>query len=133
MEHVTDSAQPSAPQPDEAERASARDSATDATPEADVVTRDEVPVQVRMTPRYGRFMALGALVGLLAGWLIAQLGGSGPWLGTGQWTDTTLVVPFVMLIGAIVGIVLGAVVAIVLDRIVGRRTRQATAERTRHR
>lgn len=96
------------------------------------VDRDEVQVQARLVPRYGRFMVLGAIVGAIGGWLWSRLGSSGPWLGSGPVIDTSAVVPFLVGVGAVGGIVLGAVVAIVLDRLVGRRRRTITAERTRH-
>ncbi|MFC7432839.1 MULTISPECIES: hypothetical protein [unclassified Agrococcus] len=97
-----------------------------------VVERDDVQVRARLVPRYGRFMVLGAILGLAGGWLWARLGSSGPLLGVGPTIDTSSVVPFLMAVGAVAGIVVGAVVAIVLDRLVGRRRRTVTAERTRH-
>lgn len=95
------------------------------------VDRDDVQVQARLVPRYGRFMVLGAIVGAIGGWLWSRLGSSGPWLGSGPVIDTSAVVPFLVGVGAVGGIVLGAVVAIVLERLVGRRRRTITAERTR--
>lgn len=96
-----------------------------------VVERDDVEVRARLVPRYGRFMVLGAILGLLGGWLWSRLGSSGPLLGVGPAIDTSSVVPFLMAVGAVAGVVLGAVVAIVLDRLVGRRRRTVIAERTR--
>lgn len=106
----------------------------DAEPERVPVTidRDDVQVQARLVPRYGRFMVLGAIVGVVGGWLWSRLGSSGPLLGVGPVIDTSAMVPFLIAVGALAGVVLGAVLAIVLDRLVGRRKRTLTAERTRH-
>ncbi|GAA2170953.1 hypothetical protein GCM10009846_03130 [Agrococcus versicolor] len=96
------------------------------------VDRADVQVRARLVPRYGRFMVLGGILGAIAGWLWSRLGSSGPWLNAGPVIDTSSIVPFLVGVGALVGIVLGAVLAIVLDRLVGRRRRTVTAERTRH-
>lgn len=137
--------------PEATPAAGAADAPVDATPAADapadatpaaaerdepaeqplVVERDDVEVRARLVPRYGRFMVLGAILGLLGGWLWSRLGSSGPLLGVGPAIDTSSVVPFLMAVGAVAGVVLGAVVAIVLDRLVGRRRRTVIAERTR--
>jgi hypothetical protein len=118
----------------DAEPAGEADPAAEAEDELPPVTVDRADVQVRarLVPRYGRFMVLGTLLGAIGGWVASRLGSSGPWLNAGPVIDTSAIVPFLVVVGALAGLVLGAVVAIVLERVVGRRRRTITAERTRH-
>lgn len=83
---------------------------------------------MRTSPRYGVFMAIGAVVFALAGWGISS--NVEPGLqADGTRIDTTPVIGLMVVVGFIVGATLGALVAIVLDFIVGRKTREMTAER----
>lgn len=64
----------------------------------------------RRAPRYGRFMIIGAIVGLIAGLLLVQFGPSEGRYAIG---DVTIAV-LLMTIPA--GLVLGAVTALLIDR-----------------
>lgn len=92
------------------------------------VSTEQQAVRVRTSPRYGVFMAIGAVVFALAGWGISS--NVEPGLqADGTRIDTTPVIGLMVVVGFIVGATLGALVAIVLDFIVGRKTREMTAER----
>lgn len=87
--------------------------------------------QLRRSPRYGRLMVSGAVVGLLVAVVLTLAFG-----GEQQKSESTGVVysipqvlGFVALICIPVGIALGGAVALVLDRIVGRRTRDVRVDR----
>ncbi|MPV51298.1 hypothetical protein GCG21_15035 [Pseudactinotalea sp. HY160] len=75
--------------------------------------------QVRRTPKYGRFIGVGVLLGALVTLVLAQIGDVPDGGGTGySRTDLTLVLALVFVpLGAIVG----GVVAMVLDRRNNRR------------
>lgn len=71
-------------------------------------------------------MALGALLGAIVGFVIAQA--SAPPVGV----DTGPVIPFITVVGGVVGVTVGAVVAVLLDAALTRRAKRVTATRTRH-
>jgi uncharacterized membrane protein len=91
------------------------------------VTSDTVTV--RRAPRYGRFIALGALLGAVVA-LILTFAFSGqpaePELQIGF--DRGQVFGFLLLICATVGAALGAVVALILDRSSARRARSVDVQ-----
>lgn len=87
--------------------------------------------QLRRSPRYGRLMVAGAVLGLLVAIVLTLA-----FDGTRQMSEYTRVVystpqvlGFVALICIPVGIALGGAVALILDRVVGRRTREVRIDR----
>ncbi|MGO1774112.1 MAG: YtxH domain-containing protein [Agrococcus casei] len=85
-------------------------------------------VRVRTSPRYGVFMALGAVVFALIAWGVSSTVEPGL-QADGTRIDTTPVIGLMVVVGFVVGATVGALVAILLDFIVGRKTREAEAER----
>ena len=87
----------------------------------------DVEVQVRRSPKYGIFMAIGALVGILVAWAISSAMGPGV-NAEGERVDTSPVVGLSLVVGFVVGGGLGGLVAILIDRRLSRRTRTLVAE-----
>ncbi len=97
-----------------------------------VVDDEVVSVVVRRSPRYGRFLILGIVGGLLVAGVLtaieAATGDPGGPLSTGA-------SGFLRVFGALaavcvgIGLLVTGLLAIVLDRVVGRRIRPETAER----
>lgn len=86
-------------------------------------------MRVRTSPRYGVFMALGAVLFALIGWGVSS--NVEPGLqADGTRIDTTPVIGLMVVVGFVVGATIGALVAIVLDFFIGRKTRVMTAEHT---
>lgn len=107
--------------------------ATPDTPQPDggaqrAETREELRVTVRRSPKYGVFMAIGAVVGIVAAWILSSAGAPGV-DEAGQPVDTTPVVGLMVVIGVVVGGVLGGIVALIVDRSLARGTRTVVAER----
>ncbi|MGC5076684.1 hypothetical protein [Agrococcus sp. DT81.2] len=91
-------------------------------------SHEELRVTVRRSPKYGVFTAIGALVGIVAAWILtSSVGPSAD--ATGQQVDTTPVIGLMLVVGFVVGGVLGAIVAIIVDRSLSRGTRTVLAER----
>jgi hypothetical protein len=96
--------------------------------------RDEVEtVRMRRAPKYGVFLLLGTLLGLLAA-LILTFSFSGnaeasPFTGA-RYSDLQ-VFGFVALICVPIGLAVGGAVALILDRVVGRRTRAVRVDHER--
>lgn len=87
--------------------------------------------QLRRSPRYGRLMVAGAVLGLLVA-VVLTLAFDGTRLkseNTGVVYSLPQVLGFVALICIPVGIALGGAVALILDRVVGRRTRDVRIDR----
>lgn len=87
--------------------------------------------QLRRSPRYGRLMISGAVLGLVVAIILTLA-----FDGTQQKSENTglvysmpQVLGFVALICIPVGIALGGAVALILDRVVGRRTRDVRIDR----
>jgi hypothetical protein len=80
-------------------------------------------VRVRRTPRYGRFMLIGALVFAIAAFIVTYS------LPQGQGYDRNTVFGLVLVVAVAVGVALGGVVAIVLNAVANRRARTVTADR----
>lgn len=91
------------------------------------VTSDAVTV--RRAPRYGRFIALGAIVGVLVA-LILTFAFSGRPTGDqfGLGFDKGQVFGFLLLLCGTVGAAVGAAVALLFDRASAGRARSMTAE-----
>jgi len=93
--------------------------------------------QLRRAPRYGVFLAAGAVLGILVAVILTFAFGSGedttdvsPF--TGLTYTTSQVFGFVALACIPIGLALGGVVALILDRTVGRRSREVTIDHERH-
>ena len=86
-------------------------------------------VTVRRAPRYGRFIALGVVVGAIVA-LILTFTFSGepasPELGLDF--DRGQVFGFLLLLCGVIGAALGAVVALLIDRSTARRAKSVVAE-----
>lgn len=91
-------------------------------------TREELRVTVRRSPKYGVFMAIGALIGIVSALIISST--STPGVNeAGQRVDTTPVIGLMLVIGFVVGGVLGGIVALIVDRALAKGTRTVLAER----
>lgn len=88
-------------------------------------------VQVRRSPKYGVFLALGAAVGIIVA-LILTFSFDGSLFespNTGMVYSLGQVFGFLALICVTGGVLVFGVLALVLDRTVGRRTREVTVDR----
>ncbi|MFA4840927.1 MAG: hypothetical protein WC580_04385 [Agrococcus sp.] len=91
-------------------------------------SHEELRVTVRRSPKYGAFMAIGAVVGIVLAWILSS--SVGPSVDeSGQQVDTTPVIGLMLVIGFVAGGVLGAIVAIIVDRSLSKGTRTVLAER----
>ena len=91
-------------------------------------THEELRVTVRRSPKYGVFMAIGALIGMVVAWIVSSTVGPS-FDEAGQQVDTTPVIGLMLVVGFVAGGVLGAVVAIIVDRALSKGTRTVLAER----
>lgn len=90
------------------------------------VTSDAV--MVRRAPRYGRFIALGAILGAIVALILTFVfDGQAPENELMQF-DKGQVFGFLLLICGAVGVAVGAAVALVIDRTLGRRSEAGIAE-----
>lgn len=91
-------------------------------------TREELRVTVRRSPKYGVFMGIGAIIGVVAAWILSSI--STPGLDeAGRPVDTTPVIGLMIVIGVVVGAVLGGIVALIVDRSLMKGSRTVLAER----
>lgn len=91
--------------------------------------RQDVEVRVRRSPKYGPFMAIGAVLGALAMWLIGLLMPPATNVA-GQQVDTLPVVGLAIVLGFAVGAGLGGLVAVIIDRRLSKRASTLVAEQT---
>ncbi len=90
--------------------------------------RRDVEVRVRRAPKYGVFAAIGAVVGAVVAWLIAEL--QPPAVNeAGALVDTTAVIGLIVVVGFVLGGAAGGVAALIADRASAKRGRTLTAER----
>ena len=96
-----------------------------------VVDDEFLPVVVRPSPRYGRFLGAGIFLGLLTAVLLTFLSGTGPdgadVLGAGA-SGILRVFGVYAAVCVAGGLLLTGTLALVLDRIVSRHARSAQAE-----
>ncbi len=91
-------------------------------------TREELQVTVRRSPKYGVFMAIGSVLGIVTAWVLSSL--AEPAVNeAGQRVDTTAVIGLLLVIGFVAGAALGGIVALIADRSLAKGTRTAVAER----
>ncbi|MGP3533398.1 potassium transporter Trk [Microbacterium sp. RD1] len=103
-------------------------------PHAAPSVRDEMEtVRVRRAPKYGVFLAFGAVLGVVVAGILtlAFSGSAGASPNTGMEYSTLQVFGFVTLLCVPVGVALGGVVALVFERTVGRRTREVRVDHER--
>ena len=81
-------------------------------------------VTVRRAPKFAPFMAIGAIVGFIAAFVVAYTGPADPTL------TRESVLGFFTISFAIPGVLLGALVVLIFDRRSIRRAERARAERT---
>lgn len=86
---------------------------------------------VKRVPRYGVFMALGALLGAVGAFVITMIGFTDDRSVTGVSYSFGQVLGFGMLYMIPIGIALGAVVAMILDRIARRKDRVVQVQHER--
>lgn len=82
------------------------------------------PVVVRRAPKYGVFLSLGTMAGVVLA-LVAAQAGQPP----SGFSDASIW-GFFALFGGALGLSAGAVVALILDRLLSRRARTVRAERS---
>jgi len=86
---------------------------------------------VRRVPRYGVFMALGAVVGVIAALVLTFTGSFEPTPGGEVTYSAGQVFGFTLLYLVPIGIALGAVVAMLIERVVRRRDRVVRVDHER--
>ncbi len=101
---------------------------TDQTPPADDAALDEGTVsrdsvQVRRSPRYGRFIILGAGLGAVATFIVTNLFPIDPSVGFGA------LFGYLLLFGVPIGAALGGLAAVIFDVVNSRRAKVMEAER----
>jgi hypothetical protein len=106
-------------------------SADPTRPDADSAheTREDEQMLVRRSPRYGVFMALGAVVGAVAAWIYSSAMPPST-DANGTPVDTSPVLGLAIVVGFVVGAALGGLVAWIIDRSLTKRARAVTVERT---
>lgn len=93
-------------------------------PHHNIVSDEIVEARVRRSPRYGRILILGVVVGVVvAGILTLTFDGTAQPSVGGVVYSQGQVFGFLSLVCGAVGVLLAGGVALLLDRIVGRRTR----------
>ncbi|MEJ3403663.1 hypothetical protein WDJ51_02840 [Rathayibacter sp. YIM 133350] len=90
--------------------------------EGEVVETDREEAVVRRSPRYWRFMGLGAILGVVIALVLTFAFPANDAYNVGQ------VFGFLVLFLGVVGLALGGLVAVVLDRRYAKRARRMTVE-----
>ncbi len=80
-------------------------------------------VRIRRVPKFGVFIALGAVVGAIVSFVLTSLYPADPTVGFAA------TFAYVALFGVTAGAVVGAAIAILLDRLLARRAKTVAAER----
>ena len=86
--------------------------------------------QLRRAPRYGVFLTIGAVVGIIVAAILTAVfdGTRDKSMYTGVVYSWEQVFGFLMLVCVPLGLVLGGLVALLLERVVGRRTREVRVD-----
>jgi hypothetical protein len=92
-------------------------------PDQSEIVIGEATVTVRRSPRYPRFMILGAIVGVILALVFTVA------FPENEKFDRAQIFGFLLLAGVAFGVALGAAVALVLDRIVSRSATTVVADR----
>lgn len=86
-------------------------------------------VQVRRAPKYGVFLALGAVLGVVAAMVLTfAFDGTAQPSAAGIRYSTLQVFGFLALIGVAAGLLVGAVLALILDRTLARHRHDVDAQ-----
>lgn len=96
---------------------------------SDPDSRETVEATVRRVPRYGVFMAIGIVVGIIAAGILTLIGNYEPSTTLDVVYPPSQVFGFALLWTAPIGLALGAIVAIVLERIARRHDRVVRVDR----
>ncbi|KZE33953.1 hypothetical protein [Microbacterium sp. T32] len=99
-----------------------------------LVHEEIVTLRVRRAPKYGVFLAAGALLGILVA-LILTVAIDGADLSpyTNVVYSQLQVFMFTALIFVVIGVALGAIAALISERIVGRKVRDVAVDHERYR
>lgn len=89
----------------------------------------DVDVRVRRSPKFGVFMAIGAVIGAIVAWVVSAVQPPGVDVA-GQPVDTSGVLGLAIVAGVVLGVGAGAVVALIVDRSLSKRGRMLVAEQT---
>lgn len=92
-------------------------------------SHDVVEATVRRVPRYGVFMAIGVVIGIIAAGILTMVGSYEPSVAVDVIYPPSQVFGFALLWTAPIGLALGAVVAMVLERIARRHDRVVRVDR----
>lgn len=88
-----------------------------------------VEATVRRVPRYGVFMGIGVVVGIIAAGILTMVGSYEPSPAVDVIYPPSQVFGFALLWTVPIGLALGGVVAIVLERIASRHDRVVSVDR----
>lgn len=88
-----------------------------------------VEATVRRVPRYGVFMAIGAVLGIIAAGILSMVGSYEPSATLDVVYSPSQVFGFALLWMVPIGLALGGIVAIVLERIARRHDRVVRVDR----
>lgn len=92
-------------------------------------SHEVVEATVRRVPRYGVFMGIGAVLGIVAAGIVTMMGSYEPSQALDVVYPPTQVFGFALLWTVPIGIALGGVVALVLERIGRRHDRVVRVDR----
>jgi len=97
-------------------------------------SRDDIEtVSVRRAPKYGVFLATGALLGILVALILTfAISGSEVSPYTQVVYSQLQVFAFTALICVVVGVTVGAIAALISERVLGGRTRQVVVDHEQH-
>ncbi len=99
-----------------------------------LVHEEIVTLRVRRAPKYGVFLAAGAVLGILAALILTfAIDGSEVSPYTQVVYSELQVFGFTALICVVVGATLGAIAALVFDRVGGRRVKDVAVDHERYR
>jgi hypothetical protein len=93
-------------------------------PDDEVVTITPATVTVRRAPKFGVFMIVGGVLGVLVTLVLTAMFPVDPSVGF------LALFAYFALFGLVIGVVIGGLIALVLDRAGRRRARSAPAEHT---
>jgi len=84
---------------------------------------ERAEVRIRRVPKYGVFLGLGAILGVIAALIATSLGDLDPDVGFAATFG------YLALWGIAIGLAVGGVVAVIVDAVLRRRARTLVAER----
>lgn len=90
----------------------------------EIVTITPDTVTVRRAPKFGAFMIVGGVLGVLVTLVVTSL------FPVDEKVGFLALFAYFALFGLVIGVVVGGIIALILDRVGRRRARSAQAERT---